>query len=189
MVSRRALLLAVAALLCAAALFAIGVLLVGHFGRTEARIVGTTAVLVAISLLALPSVVLAEHRRAPVLADAGLAAAAIAAVLAVTTIWTPGDLLGKLTATAVTAAAFGTQAAALLARQDPADPPVVHRLYLASLASALALGAMIVTLTWAQFDSPAYGRALGSVAILDALLVALQPLLARLRPPVKPRPG
>ncbi|MGZ4291350.1 MAG: hypothetical protein ACXVQQ_02015 [Gaiellaceae bacterium] len=189
MVQRRTLLIAVAVLLCAAALFAIGVLLVGHFGRTEARILGTTAVLALMSLVALPAVMLIERRRALLFADVAAVTAAVAAGFAVATVWAPGDLLGKLTATVVTVAVLGTQAGALLARQGPGDPHIVHRLYLASLVTGSILAALIITLTWAQFESPGYGRVMGSLAILDALFVALQPLLARLRPPMTPRPG
>jgi hypothetical protein len=189
MVQRRTLLIAVAVLLCAAALFAIGVLLVGHFGRTEARILGTAAVLALMSLVALPAVILIERRRALLFAKAAAVTAATAAGFAVATVWAPGDLLAKLTATAVTAAVLGTQAGAMLTRRDPDDPRIVHRLYVASLVTGSVLAALIVTLVWAQFDSAGYARVMGSLAILDALLVALQPLLARLRPPLTPRPG
>ena len=188
MPTRRTLLLAVAALLCAAALFAIAILLVGHFGRTEARILGTAAVLVALSLLALPAVLLGERGRALPLARALAVAALIAAAVGVATVWAPGDLLGKLTSTAVTATALGTQTAALLVRRSAGEPSVVRRLFHASIACGTVLAALVVALTWGQFDSAGYGRVLASIAILDALLVALQPLLARLRPPPRPRP-
>jgi hypothetical protein len=188
MVTRRTLLLSVTALLCAAALYAIAIVLVGRFDETDGRILGTAFVIVAMSLLALPAVVLAERRRAFPLAEATIAGAVLAAALGVATVWSPGDPLGQLTATAVAATALGTQVTALIARRRDDDPPVVHHLFLASVASGLTLATLVVVLTWGQFDSPGYGRVLGAAAILDALLVALQPLLARLRPPLSPTP-
>ena len=183
MVSRRRLLLGIAGLLCAAALFAIGVLLLGRFGRTEGRIVGTTAALAGISLLALPAVVLLEQRRRQRFAAVNVATAVVAAVAAVLVIWWSGETQGRIAVTAAVCAAVTTQAVALLARRRPTDPRVVGRLYPASLASGAVVATLVVVLTWARIDSPGYGRVLGSFLVLDVLLVALQPLLARLRPP------
>ena len=182
MVRRQTLLLAIAFLLCAAALFAIVVLLVGRFGPTEARIVGTTAAIAGCSLLALPAVLLTERGRWPRLAALNAATAAATGVAAVLVIWWDGELFGKVASTALFVAAATTQASALLARSRPADPPVVRRLFAGSIVSGSVVAAMAVIVTWAQFDSPGYARLLGATVVLDVLLVALQPLLARLQP-------
>ena len=185
MVPRRTLLLVIAGLLCAAALFAIAVLLLGRFGPTEGRIVGTTAALAAIALLALPAIVLLEQQRWPRVALVNVAAATAAAVSAVIVIWWTGETQGQIATTAVVCAAATTQAAGLLARRRGSDPDVVGRLYPASLAAGAIVATMVVVLTWARIDSPGYGRVLGSFLVLDVLLVSLQPLLARLRPPCR----
>jgi len=108
-VRKRTLLLTVAGLLCAAAVYAIGVLAVGRFGSTQARIVGTTALLAAFSLLAFPAVVLTEQRRAPRLALATATVAGAGAVLAITALWWPGSVTGRAALTGAVAAAAVTQ--------------------------------------------------------------------------------
>ena len=60
---KRALLLAVAACLSVSALLAIGILLVGHFGETEVRILATTALLAGYGLLTLPATILLDQGR------------------------------------------------------------------------------------------------------------------------------
>jgi len=52
---RRLVLLVAAALLCAAAALAIGILLFGEFGATEGRILGTIAILAGYGLAGLPA--------------------------------------------------------------------------------------------------------------------------------------
>jgi len=67
---RRILLLCVAGLLSASALLAIAILLVGRFGSTEGKILGSTALLAGYGLIALPAVMLAAFLTAPVLMSA-----------------------------------------------------------------------------------------------------------------------
>ena len=58
------LLFAVAVLVSAAAALAIAILLFGHFGQTEGRILATTAILAGYGLLTLPAAMLRDqHRR------------------------------------------------------------------------------------------------------------------------------
>lgn len=180
---KRTLLLLVAALLCAAALFALAVLLAGRFTHTEVRIIATTALLGAFALVAYPAIALAEQRRAARLATTAGSLAALGAVAGTAAVWWPGPGTGKLAATGVAAALAFAQFAALHARRRRDDPVLVLRLYASSVATGAVLAGMVVVLAWAQPDSAGYGRALGSVAVLDALAVALQPVLARLRPP------
>jgi hypothetical protein len=75
---KRILLLAVAGLLSASALLAIGILLVGRFGETEGRILATTALLAGYGLVGLPSTILFDQGRSRRLAVGGLALAALA---------------------------------------------------------------------------------------------------------------
>ena len=175
------LLVAAVVLLCAAALYALGVLAVGHFGRTEARIVGTMATLAGFSLLALPAVSLAEQGRALRLASLDALVACVAAAATVTAIWASGPDTGRAALTAAVLAAAVTQSAGLLARRRD-DDVVVSRLFATSVAVSAVLAAALVAQIWGEFDSEVYARVLGSLVVLDVLVVALQPLLARLRP-------
>ncbi|HXR12790.1 MAG TPA: hypothetical protein VN770_10875 [Gaiellaceae bacterium] len=183
MSGKRMLLFGVAGLLTASALLAIGILLVGRFGGTEGRILGTTALLAGYGLVALPATALLDrgHFRALAAATASLAAAG--ASLALASVWIPSapDALGN-TVGAVTAFALaGAQVSALAARRQPRDPPVVRRLFAVSCGSALVAASLFAALVWTQ-ASGLYPRLFGAVVVLDLLLVALQPLLARARP-------
>jgi len=181
---KRILLLGVAGLLSATALLAIGILLVGHFGRTQGKILGSTALLAGFGLVALPAVILLDQGRARTLALASAALAAAAAALALGAIWSSTDsaTLGRTVGTVTVAAVAGAQIAALTARRRAVDPSVVRRLYTASVGTAVATAAFATAVLWSGPNSNVYARLIGSLVVLDLLLVALQPILARARP-------
>ena len=189
MATRRALLLGLAALLSALALLAIAILLVGHFRETERRIFATTVLLAAFALLASPAAVLLERHRLPALAAANLLAVAIAATLMLVSVWTrnPSDTFGKAIGTATLCALAVAQAAALCARRSSADPPVVPRLLPAAIGTGTVAATASIVLIWSQPDNGAWGRAVAALVVLDVLLVALQPLLARITPAASAR--
>jgi hypothetical protein len=171
--SRRVLLLGVAAVMCAAAALAIGILLFGDFGGTEGRILITTILLAVFGALAVPAAVLWDQRRLPLLAASCTSLAAAGAAANIVGVWADSDseTFGKVSATIVFA---------LLPTVVTAARPR-HRLFpasvaLAYLAAALATGAM-----WAETENETYLRVLGAVLVLAVLLVALQPLLLRAR--------
>jgi hypothetical protein len=175
-------LLAVAALLTVAAALAIGILLFGDFGSTEGRILATTALLAGYGLVCLPAAMLRDRRRLPVL-GAGVAALALAAAaLTTVAVWnvvgeTVGKTIGSLDAWLVAL----VQPAALSLRSRDRDPRAVQRLFVASCALVVVLATMFTILLWADIDSESYGRAFGALVVLNVLLVALQPILARAR--------
>lgn len=176
--------LGVAALLSLSALLAIGILLLGRFGGVQGRILGSTAMLAGFGVLALPGVVLLDQGRDRRLALAAEAAIAGAAVLALAAVWGApgGDTLGKALGTVTVAAAALTQTAALAARRQERDPPAVRRLFAASCTTAALAAAGGAALLWSQPHGSAYPRLFGALVVLDLLLVALQPVLARARP-------
>jgi hypothetical protein len=182
--TRRVVLLVVAALLTAAAALAIAILLFGDFGSTEGRILATTALLAGYGLLALPAAILRDRRRAAVLTAVVLALAAAAASLALAAVWTDSgsDQLGKVIGTVNGWLVASVQWAALTLRRGARDSRLVRALFAASSALAAVLALMLTVLLWAGIDSEQYGRAFGSLVVLNVLLVALQPLLARARP-------
>jgi hypothetical protein len=185
---KRFVLLAVAGLLTAAAALAIGILLFGDFGSTEGRVLATTAVLAGYGLFTLPAAVLRDQRRAPVLAAAVVALAVAGASLAVASIWSdePSDALGKALGTATGWLVAAVLPAALLLRRSDRDPRVVRLLFAASSTLVGVLALMLTVVLWAEIDSERFGRVFGALLVLDVLLVALQPILARARPGASP---
>lgn len=185
---RRLLLLGVAGLLCASALLAIGILLFGHFGRTEGRILATTALLGGFGLLALPAAILADRGTLRALVVAVVALDLAAASLALAALWSdaPGEALGKTFGTALFLLLAVVQTAALAGRRRASDPNLVRALFRASVLLAALAAALLTGLVWSQPDGEAAGRAAGSLVVLDALAVALQPILARARPAPAP---
>jgi hypothetical protein len=181
---KRILLLAVAGLLSASALLAIGILLVGHFGETEGRILATTALLAGYGLVALPSMMLLDQGRSTHLGLGGLVLAVVGASLALAAVWTGGssDELGRAVGTVTAFALASTQVSALAARRRERDPASVRRLFASSCALAVAVAAMYTALLWAHISAGSYARLLASLGVLDLLAVALQPILARARP-------
>ncbi len=183
MTGRRILLLCVAGLLSASALLAIAILLVGRFGSTEGKILGSTALLAGYGLIALPSVMLFDQGRLRALALATAALVAVSAALALASVWTPSrpDALGKSMGTATVFALACTQVSILSARRRERDSVVVRRLFAASCGTGALAVVAASALLWAQPDGGTYPRLFGALVVLDLALVALQPVLARAR--------
>jgi len=181
---KRVVLLAVAGLLTAAAALAIGILLFGDFGSTEGRILATTALLAGYGLLTLPAAILRDQRRARALIAVVFALAVVAASLATVAVWSrePPDSLGKAVGTATGWLVAAVLPTALMLRRGEHDPRVVRVLFTASSALVVVLALMFTVLLWAELDSERFGRIFGALVVLEVLLVALQPILARARP-------
>ena len=184
MTGRRILLLVVAGLLTASALLAIGILLVGRFGSTEGRILGTTALLAGYGIVALPAVMLLDQGRFRPLALATATLAAVGAVLALAAIWTPSapDALGKTVGSVTVFAVMCAQASVLAFRRQDRDPPVVRRLFAVSCGTGGLIAVLGCAMFWTSPHGSLYPRLFGALVVLDLLLVALQPILARARP-------
>ena len=178
---RRILLFGVVALLCAAALLAIAILLVGRFGETERRVMATTLLLAGYGILSLPGVVLLDQGRRRRLAECAVMLPGAAAALALVSVWgfSDVDAVGKSVGSATILALAAAQAAALAGRRTSRDPPLVQRLFTASCVTAAAAAGAAVTLVWAQPSGSFYARLVGVLVVLDLLFVALQPLLVR----------
>lgn len=181
---RRALLLTVAVLLSLSAVLAVGILLVGRFGGTDGRILGSTALLAGYGLVALPAFVLLDKERASRVALPAVASAALAALLALVLVWSGGgsDTLGRTVGSATIIAVAFAQLCALTARRDRRDPASLARLFAASCATAALAAPLALVFLWANPHGSVAPRALGAVVVVDLLLVALQPILARARP-------
>jgi peptidoglycan/LPS O-acetylase OafA/YrhL len=180
---RRALLLAVAALLTASALLAVAILLIGTFGTLQARILGTTALLAGYGVLALPATVLFDQGRARGAAAGLVLACAAAAGLALALVWQDEapEWTGKSMMTANAVALAGAMIAALLGRRREVEPPLVHALFVASAALAAFAVALFSILMWSESENAGAFRILGVLVVLALLTAALQPILARAR--------
>lgn len=188
MSGRRILLSAVAGALTLTALLAVVILLVGQFGETEGRILGTTFLLALFGLVALPAAILLDQKRLPGLVALVLVLAAAGFGLTTAGIWIgdPPTALGKLTATVVAFELAATQAAVLALRRRESDGPFLRGLFLGSTTLAFALAAVGSAAVWAEAASQLFARIFGAAIVLDLLLVALQPVLALLRRPRRP---
>jgi hypothetical protein len=183
MTRRRILLLGVAGLLTATALLAIAILLVGSFGGVQRRVLGSTALLAGFGLLGLPGVVLLDQGRGRRLALAAEAVTALAAGVALALIWGPeSQPLGKTLGTLVALVLVGAQTATLVARRQERDSRAVRRLFAAACATAAVAAAGATALLWSEPQGALWPRLFGALVVLDLLLVALQPVLARARP-------
>jgi hypothetical protein len=179
---RRVLLAAIVVPLTATALVAIGILLFGEFGDTEGRVLGTTALLAAYGLLALPAGFLFDQERLRALALTVLLLAVAGLSTALAAIWTDGgDRLGKTVLTATVFGIAATQTAALAAGGRGHDQAVVRRLFVLSVGLVLVVAGMGAGAAWAELDSDTYIRVLAALAVLDVLVVALQPILSLAR--------
>ncbi len=181
---KRIILFGVAASLSASALLASGILVFGDLGETERRILATTALIAAYGLLALPAGMLFDQARFRALATAVLTLAVAGLSLALVAVWVSSapEELGKTVATVTVFAVAFTQTAALSIRRSDGDPPLVRRLFAGSVALALTLAAMTTAAAWGDIGREGYYRIMGALAVLDVLLVALQPILALTRP-------
>jgi hypothetical protein len=164
-------------------LIAIGVLLFGQFGQTEGRILGTTIMLAAYGLVALPAGFLLDQSRQRALAAANVGLASTGLIFGLVSIWGgESETLGKSIVTVTVFALAASQTGALAARRRETDPPSVLTIFAISCGLALLLAVMATAAVWAELNSQLYFRILGALAVLDVLLVALQPLLALARP-------
>lgn len=179
---RRLLVLAVIASLAVTAALAIGILLLGDFGETEARVLGTTFAISVASLLALPGAQLLDQQRAVPLAWVTVVLAAVAFVVFEHTIWTDEEssTAWKRVGTVAVFAVATTQIAALTSRLKADDRQSVRAVYLVTVGLGLLLAVLATAAMWEEIESETFYRSLAALAVLNVFLVVLQPLLRRL---------
>lgn len=165
------------------ALTAIGILLFGEFGTTEARILTTTALIAAYGLLALPVGFLIDQARHRTVVRAALLVPVAGFAVAVATVWTddaPAEL-ANATLTLAALALANAQTATLVARLPLEDSPLVRRLFGAATTLGFLAAGMLAVAAWAGIERGGYFRVLGAVAVLDVLAVVLFAVIARSR--------
>jgi hypothetical protein len=180
--ARRPLLVAAVGALSITALIAIVALLAGDFGDTQLRILGTTAGFGLGSLLAARGTALLEQGRYVALGRAVPALAALAFLFELWLLWLGEDspIAGKTFLCTLVLSIALAQIAGMVGSTRPPDPPSIGRLIPVAGAAALVATAMTWAAAIGEIDSAGYYRILGAVVVLDAFLVALQPVVRRL---------
>jgi hypothetical protein len=179
---KRIFLLALVTSLTATALLAIGILLFAEFGDTTGRILGTTGLIGAFSLLSLPAGSLLDRGEARPLAYATIGAAAAGFVVTLVLIWgdIQSDAAANVAVTLALAAGALAQTSATTWRRREADSGTLRVLYVGAVAAGFGLAAMGSIAAWGDVGSSTYYRFLGALAVADLLLVLLQPAVRRM---------
>jgi hypothetical protein len=192
-IGRRLFFLALVVALCASALIAIAILIFGEFDDTSARILVTTALIGLYSLISLPGGVLLDRGLHVTLAWTVIALAAVGFVLAMALTWgdVDSETTWKLAGSVTSAAGAFSQTATATSRRRDTDTTGVEILYVLSIGAVFLLAVLIVTAIWQEVEDQAYYRFLGAVAVVNVLLVLLQPAARRLGGaprPTRPQP-
>jgi hypothetical protein len=168
--------------LCASALLAIGILLLGEFDETQARILVTTALIGFFSLLALPGGVLLDQGRFAELAWTLIVLAALSFVIAMNLTWADleSDDAWRVAGSAAAVTGAFSAAATVTSRRRETDTQGVRVLYLLSIGSVTLLALLILIAIWEEVEDEGFYRFLGAVAVLNLLLVLLQPVARRM---------
>jgi hypothetical protein len=180
MQGRKLLLTTIIGALCLTAGIAVVILLSGHFDATSWRILATTSAVSFFGLLGVPVGMLLERGRAVVLARISgmLTLAAFALTLAV--VWRHwADGVGKTWGVVLTLAVAAAQAAVVEARRRDTDTPAISLLTGGSMLTGAALAVMGIAAILTEIDDGTYYRALGALAVIDVLLLAIVAVLRR----------
>jgi hypothetical protein len=175
--------------LCVAAAVAIVALLVGSFGDTEARVVGTSLGFSVFASTAAAGAAL-RLRSAPWARGLGAATSAaslVSFVLLTTLLWVEDDEAGAALldafAVAALAALWTSHASLLLGAVRPADSPLIRRLTataIGSLGVDSAVGMLAILGALDDVDPEFFARGLAVLVVLALLSTILLPLLRRL---------
>ena len=162
------------------ALIAIFCVLSGDFGEFEVKVLASTFMVSAASICSMSCAALIEKRRKRGFGLAGMACAAIAALMLISGMWLEIDdeLYWKSAITAVVLAAASAHAFLLILP----DLDFNHRW--TQIASAISIGILAVQImvaVWGEIDSEGYYKVLAVVSIIVVLLTLVVPILMKMR--------
>ena len=168
--------------LCTSALLAVAILLLGEFDETQARILVTTALIGFFSLLALPGGVLLDQGRYVTLAWTLIGLSVFSFVVAMNLTWgdVENDDLWKVVGSATAITGAFSQSATAISRRRETDSDGVRTIFLLSFGSVSLLALLILIAIWESVEDEGFYRALGAVAVINLLLVLLQPVARRM---------
>ena len=170
--------------LAATAALAIGVLLLGDFRDTEARVLLTTLAISFSGLLTLPAAVLLEQGRSTTLAGATIALTAALFATFEYMLWLADDSESgwKIVGTLAAAAVASTQTSAQTTRLRAGDRQSVRAVFYSTVSLVVLIAVMVMAAIWEEIDDGGYYRILAALAVLNVFLIVVQPLLRRLGP-------
>ncbi|MBI3744573.1 MAG: hypothetical protein HY261_09875 [Chloroflexi bacterium] len=171
----------VAALVVSAAV-AIVFVIRGHFGHTEAKVLGTTGVVAGFGIFTFPCMLHYERGRFTALSAFGIASSLLLACLLIAGIWVNDGVSNDQfwqTVVSVAIAAVGTNhIAVMLFAKSP------HRLVRLTLYATLTLTSILaltlIGAVWGEPDSDGFLRFVAVLSILDALGTLSVPIVSRL---------
>ena len=170
--------------LAATAALAIGVLLLGDFHDTEARVLLTTLAISFGGLLTLPAAILLEQGRSTTLAGATIALTAALFATFEYMLWLADDSESgwKIVGTLAAAAVASTQISAQTTRLRAGDRQSVRTVFYSAVSLVVLIAVLVMAAIWEEIDDGGYYRILAALAVLNVFLIVVQPLLRRLGP-------
>ena len=170
--------------LAATAALAIGVLLLGDFHDTEARVLLTTLAISFGGLLTLPAAILLEQGHSTTLAGATIALTAALFATFEYMLWLADDSESgwKIVGTLAAAAVASTQISAQTTRLRAGDRQSVRTVFYSAVSLVVLIAVLVMAAIWEEIDDGGYYRILAALAVLNVFLIVVQPLLRRLGP-------
>ena len=162
------------------ALLAIFSILTDTFGKTQAKILGTSSIISVASILSMSCAAFLERKCIPWLGFSGIAAAVVAALLSIVAIWAEiedRDFI-RVIMTFVVAAVGLAHAFLLVLPKLDSNQEWVQK---ASSVTIGTLCTLIIILIWGDFESEWYARILGVLGILTGLVTLAVPIMMKLR--------
>ena len=178
--TRKAFLKGFLGFLVVTAVLAIYSILTDTFGPLQAKILGTSAIISAASILSMACAAFLERRRIPWLGFTGIASAVAAALVAIIAIWGEienRDMIRAIMSLVVVAVGFAHAFLLVLPQLDRNQEWVQK----ASSTIIAVLAIMLIAMIWGDFESEWYARILSVMAILTGLVTLTVPLMMRLR--------
>jgi len=162
------------------ALLAIYTILTDSFGETQAKILGTSSIISAASILSMACAAFLERRNLPALGMTGIALAVVTAVMGIFALWAEYDnqnYIKLMLSLLVGSVAFAHAFLLLLPKLDDNQKWVQQ----ASSTLITILAVMLVALIWGDFENEWYFRILSVFSILVGLVTLTVPLMMKLR--------
>ncbi|MFO0838959.1 MAG: zinc ribbon domain-containing protein [Phycisphaerae bacterium] len=180
--TQRSLLWGFISAMSACGLIGIYVLLLGHFGTLEARVLGSTAAVGGASILAMASAVSWESRRWAAFGLLGMVSTALALLFVLIMIWDVApraalETFGRITITACALAVSFSHVALLAMARLHRDFEWVR---FATVGAIAVLAGLVLVVVWYQPIGDVWPRMIGIAAILDACGTVAVPVLHRL---------
>jgi len=162
------------------AVMAIISILTNTFGELQAKILATSSIISAASILSMACAAFLERKKLPWLGFAGIAMAVAAALVSIVAIWAEIDnreLIRVIMTLVVAAVGFAHGFLLVLPSLDRNQQWIQK----SSSVIIATLAIMLIAIIWGDFESEWYARVLSVMGILAALVTLTVPLMMKLR--------